>query len=140
MIEINDDLSIPMKELKFTFSRSPGPGGQNVNTSDTKATLCFNIERTRCLSPLQKMLLKGKLRRRIGKDGILRISAHDTRSQGNNRELALKRFIEIMQKALAPVMDRIHPRVPKSQKRKRTDRKKRRGQVKSLRKRPLGDD
>lgn len=140
MLEINDDLSIPLKELKFSFSRSPGPGGQHVNKASTKATLSFDIKRTRSLSQLQKMIVMGKLRRRIGKDGVLRISAHDTRSQADNRELALKRFAKLMRQALEPVMDRIRPRVPQSQKRRRIERKKRRSQVKRLRGKPRGDD
>ena len=133
MLVINDAISIPFSELKFTFSRSPGPGGQHVNKTSTKATLSFNVERTRSLSPLQKMIVKGKLRRRIGKDGILHISAHDTRSQADNRELVLKRFMELLREALEPVLDRINSRVPRSQKRRRLDDKKRRGQVKQLR-------
>lgn len=112
-----------------------------MNTASTKVTLSFNIERTRSLTGLQKMIVKGKLRRRIGKDGILRISAHDTRSQADNRELAVRRFVELLRQALEPIMDRIHPRVPRSQKRRRRDDKRKRGQVKLMRRRPKpGDD
>ncbi len=140
MLEINADLSISMSELKFTFSRSPGPGGQHVNTASTKVTLSFDLERTRSLTELQKMIVKGKLSRRIGKDGFLRLSVHETRSQADNRELAVARFVALMCQALEPVMSRIHPRVPRSQKRKRLDRKKQRSKQKLLRRQPRGSD
>lgn len=136
MLFVNENISIHEKELKFTFSRSSGPGGQHVNTADTRVTLLFDIDRSRSLTQLQKVILKGKLRRRIGKDGKLRVTARDTRSQHDNRELAVARFIELVRGALEPVMERMGTRVPRSQKRKRLQRKKRRAQVKSLRRPP----
>jgi ribosome-associated protein len=136
---INEHLTIPDEELKFTFSRSPGPGGQHVNTSSTRVTLSFDLGKTRTLTPLQKMIVQGKLRRRIGKDGVLRLSAHDTRSQADNRALAVERFVELLRGALEPVLERIRPKVSRTQKKKRLETKKRRAQVKRLRSSPLDE-
>ncbi|MGE4504461.1 MAG: alternative ribosome rescue aminoacyl-tRNA hydrolase ArfB [Desulfovibrionaceae bacterium] len=136
---INEHLTIPDEELKFTFSRSPGPGGQHVNTSSTRVTLSFDLGKTRSLSPLQKMIVQGKLRRRIGKDGVLRLSTHDTRSQADNRALAVERFVELLRGALEPVLERIRPKVSRTQKKKRLETKKRRAQVKRLRSSPLDE-
>lgn len=140
MIYINEKVSIPEKELKFTFSRSPGPGGQHVNTTATKATVFFNVDKTRSLTQLQKVSVKGKLRRRIDKNGVLRISSHSFRSQKGNREAVLDRFVELMQWALKPVTPR-KPTMPSlSSIRKRQDRKRQVSQKKRMRRTPRKEE
>lgn len=140
MIYINDRVSIPEKELKFSFSRSPGPGGQHVNTTATKATVFFNVEKTRALSELQKVSVRGKLRRRIDKAGVLRISSHSHRSQKGNRQAVLERFVELMQWALKPVAPR-KPTMPTvSSVRRIQERKRRQSEKKRMRRRPSKDE
>ncbi|WP_241667306.1 alternative ribosome rescue aminoacyl-tRNA hydrolase ArfB [Pseudodesulfovibrio senegalensis] len=140
MIQINERVSIPKKELRFSFSRSPGPGGQHVNTTATRVTVFFDVEKTRSLTELQKMVVKGKLRRRMDKKGVLRISVHDFRSQNRNRQLAVDRFVEIMREALQKVSKR-KPTIPTKGSLYRDKRvKKRRSQVKRMRRKPSMDD
>jgi ribosome-associated protein len=140
MIQINERVSIPKKELKFSFSRSPGPGGQHVNTTATRVTVFFNVEKTRSLTELQKMVVKGKLRRRMDKQGVLRISVHDFRSQIRNRQLAVDRFVELMREALQTVSRRksTMPTLGSLHRGKKV--KQRRSQVKRMRRKPNMDD
>ncbi len=140
MIYINEKVSIPEEELRFTFSRSPGPGGQHVNTTATKATVFFNVDRTRRLTELQKVSVKGKLRRRIDKNGVLRISSHSFRSQKGNRDEVLRRFVELLQWALKPVTPR-KPTMPTLSSVRRTqERKKRQADKKRMRRAPRRDE
>ncbi|WP_250645518.1 alternative ribosome rescue aminoacyl-tRNA hydrolase ArfB [Salidesulfovibrio onnuriiensis] len=140
MIYINDKVSIPEEELRFSFSRSPGPGGQHVNTTATKATVFFDVEKTRSLTQLQKVSVRGKLRRRMDKNGVLRISAHDFRSQKGNRDAVLDRFVELMRWALKPVTPR-KPTMPTLSSVRRTqDRKRRLAEKKRMRRSPRRDD
>lgn len=138
-IQINERVSIPEKELKFKFSRSPGPGGQHVNTAATKVTVFFNIDKTRSLTQLQKVSVKGKLRRRIDGKGVLQVSAHDFRSQQGNRKAAVDRFVELMQWALKPVTPRKATMPSLSSIRKQKQSKARRSQTKRMRKSPKSD-
>ncbi|WP_041720807.1 alternative ribosome rescue aminoacyl-tRNA hydrolase ArfB [Pseudodesulfovibrio piezophilus] len=136
MIRINDNLTLPDDEIRFINSRSSGPGGQHVNTTDTRVTLLFNIEKSRSLTPLQKVAIKGKLRRRIDKRGVFRVTSQKFRSQKTNKDSAIERFVELMQWALTPVMPRKDTAVPKSAKRRRLDRKRRTSERKQQRKTP----
>lgn len=130
MIKITDRVCIPFDEIRFITSRSSGPGGQHVNTADTRVTLLFDVEKTDSLSRFEKVAVKGKLRRRIDKRGVLQVSSQKFRSQKRNKEAAIDRFIELMQWALKPVTPRKGTSVPKSAKRRRLERKKRTKQKK----------
>ncbi|QJB55258.1 alternative ribosome rescue aminoacyl-tRNA hydrolase ArfB [Pseudodesulfovibrio sp. zrk46] len=136
MIRITETCIIPYEEIRFITSRSSGPGGQHVNTADTRVTLLFNVDKSSALSQLQKVAVKGKLRRRIDKRGVLRVTSQRFRSQKSNKDSAIERFVELMQWALKPVTVRKETRVPKSAKRKRLDRKKRTAERKKQRKMP----
>jgi len=87
-------------ELHFTFSRSSGPGGQNVNKVNTKVTLRFNIAESALLDEEQKVLLLDKLKNWINKDGDLIIISQTTRSQLKNREEAIQKFYDLLNLAL----------------------------------------
>lgn len=137
---IMDGVNIPLSELSFSFSRSSGPGGQHVNTSDTRVTLSFDVAHSGSLTQLQRMIVNGKLKRRINKDGVLRLSCSSARSQKANREACVERFVRLLREALEPVLERIETRVPKSSKRKRLDRKKQRASIKKYRGRPNSSD
>lgn len=136
MLRITDTVIIPYEELRFTTSRSSGPGGQHVNTTETRVSLLFDVDRSASLTQLQKVAVKGKLRRRIDKRGVLSVHSQKFRSQKSNKDSAIERFVELMQWALKPVTQRKDTRVPKSAKRKRLERKKRTSQRKQWRKTP----
>ena len=136
MIRITNKVIIPYEEIRFITSRSSGPGGQHVNTADTRVTLLFNVDKSPSLSQLQKVAVKGKLRRRINKRGVLQVTSQKFRSQKSNKDSAIERFVELMQWALKPVIKRKDTAVPKSAKRKRLDRKKRTAERKQQRKKP----
>jgi len=136
MLKITDRIVIPYEEIRFITSRSSGPGGQHVNTADTRVTLLFNVEETGSLSEFQKRRVKSKLQRRINKLGVLQVTSQKFRSQKSNKDAAIERFIELMQWALKPVVPRKKTAVPRSAKRKRLDGKKRTSQKKHNRKLP----
>jgi len=96
MIRITDELSIPRDELKFTASRSSGPGGQHVNKASTRVTLGFDVINSPSLTSEQKQLVLDGLATRISKKGILRVISQKTRSQAANKEVALERFIDLL--------------------------------------------
>ena len=136
MIRITHNVVIPYDEIRFITSRSSGPGGQNVNTADTRVTLLFDLEHSPSLTQLQKIAAKGKLRRRIDKRGILSVTSQKFRSQKTNKDSAIERFVELMRWALEPVRPRKETAVPKSAKRKRLERKSQTADKKRMRKTP----
>jgi ribosome-associated protein len=99
-LKITQHIEIPIDELEFRFSRSSGPGGQNVNRLETKVELRFDILRSPSLGEEDQRLLLERLKGRIGKDGCVRITAQDSRSQWKNKELAIDRFITLLDKHL----------------------------------------
>ncbi|MBI9081771.1 MAG: aminoacyl-tRNA hydrolase [Pseudodesulfovibrio sp.] len=136
MLKITDRIVIPYEEIRFITSRSSGPGGQHVNTADTRVTLLFNVKESGSLSDFQKKKVMDKLHGRINQLGVLQVTSQQFRSQKSNKDSAIERFIELMQWALKPVVPRKKTVVPRRTKLKRLDGKKRRGQKKHNRKRP----
>lgn len=130
MIHINDQLSIPKHELNFTASRSSGPGGQHVNKASTRVTLRFDLANSPSLTPDQKQLLLERLPTRISKQGVLRVVSQKTRSQTANREVALERFVELLQQALELRPKRKPTKVPAAAKQKRLADKKHQSHLK----------
>jgi len=120
-------------ELRFRFSRSGGPGGQNVNKLETRVELLFDVMNSPGLSDAQKRRIVTSLKNKIDSDGILRIVSNESRSQFTNREAAVERFIGILTKALEKKKKRVKTRVPKGAKERRLEGKKKRGKVKKLR-------
>ena len=130
MININDQLSIPQDELSFTASRSSGPGGQHVNKVSTRVTLRFDVVNSPSLTLDQKELILTRLATRISKEGVLRVVSQKTRSQAANRELALERFVRLLQEALEKRPERKPTKVPAAAKQKRLTDKRHRSQLK----------
>ena len=134
MIEITKNISIGEDELRFVFSRSSGPGGQNVNKVSSRVTVFFDVAGSENLSEWQKKRIFGKLKSRISKDGVLHVHCQKSRTQGENRRLVVERLGELLRSALVRKPVRKKTRVSKAAKMRRVDEKKRRGEVKKLRK------
>ncbi len=133
MVEIHEQLTIPDEELSFEFSRSGGPGGQNVNKVSTKATLLFDVASSPSLTDEQRSRIMSRLRTRITKAGILRVTSQRHRTQRANREAALERFAELIREALRRKRPRRRTRVPRAARERRLQEKKRRGDLKRRR-------
>ena len=130
MIRITDQVLIPEDEISFTASRSSGPGGQHVNKASTRVTLRFDLANSPSLTPEQKKLLLEQLATRISKQGVLRVVSQKTRSQALNREIALERFVELLQQALELRPKRKVTKPRAAAKEKRLAHKKHRGYLK----------
>lgn len=101
-MQINRSLTLPLEEVQLRFSRSGGPGGQNVNTRETRVEAVFDVAASTALGPRQRERLLARLGGRLDSDGRLRVVASEERSQLQNRELALGRLREILAEALRP--------------------------------------
>ena len=130
MIEVTDQISIPKQELRFTASRSGGPGGQHVNKVSTRVSLWFDVANSPSLSDEQKQLIFRRLTTRINKQGVLQVVAQQGRSQMTNRARAIERFVELLRKALKKKKMRRPTRIPRAAKERRLMEKKARGRVK----------
>jgi len=133
-LRVTRSVAIPERELTWRFSRSSGPGGQSVNTADSRVELSLDVARTSALGPIQRARALERLSRRLV-DGVLTVRASDHRSQLRNREAALERMAKILAGALAPPPPRRRPTRPSrgSVERRLAD-KKRRSRTKQLRK------
>jgi ribosome-associated protein len=134
MIRINDAVSISKGDIIYRFSRSSGPGGQNVNKLNTRVTLLFDIANSRGLSREQKQLVFDQLSSRISDDGFLTVVSQMHRTQSANRKSAQNRLVELLKAALRDMPVRKETGVPHGEKRKRLLRKRRRSEIKQMRK------
>jgi ribosome-associated protein len=140
MPRIKDDLTIDDDELRFEFARSSGPGGQNVNKVETKVRLLFDLKGSRSLTPHQRSRIAERLSTRITKDGILHVSSQRHRSREANRKATVDRFVELLAEALIEDEPRVKTRVPKTQRKKRLESKRRRSRKKAMRGRVNEDE
>ena len=135
-LPVRGPLVLPARELHWRFSRSSGPGGQGVNTADSRVELSFDLAR----SPSVPTHLRDRAVRRLEArlvDGVLTIVASEHRSQLQNRDAARKRLVETLRAALAPDPPKRRPTRPTAgSQRRRLDAKTRRGATKRLRGRP----
>ena len=132
-LKITKTLVIPSKEIKWRFSRSSGPGGQNVNKIESRVEIIFDLEDSKVLNDYQKEILKRNLKNKLVNNS-LRLAVQEHRNQLLNRQLALLKFTSIIKNALnKPFKLRKSTQPTKASKKKRVDVKKKRGELKKSR-------
>lgn len=132
MIEITPSLHIDERELQIDFVRASGPGGQNVNKVATAAQLRFDVNASSLSEDVRRRLIR-LAGNRVTTEGVLLIEAKRFRTQEQNREDAVQRFVELVRKALIPPKPRKQTRPTAASKAKRIKAKKLRGDTKRLR-------
>lgn len=132
-LRVSRSILVPERELRWKFSRSSGPGGQSVNTADSRVELRLDLRATTALGPVQQARALERLADRLV-DGVLVVTASEHRSQLRNREAALERLAEILAEAVAPPPPRRRPTRPgRGAVERRLADKKRRAQTKRFR-------
>ena len=132
-LKITKKLVIPSNEIKWRFSRSSGPGGQNVNKIESRVEIIFNLEDSKVLNYYQKAILKNNLKNKLVKNN-LQLAVQEHRSQLLNRQLALLKLSSIIKDGLnKPFKFRRSTKPTKASQKKRVELKKKRGELKKNR-------
>ena len=132
-LRVSRSVVVPPHELSWRFSRSSGPGGQGVNTSDSRVELSLDLTATTALGPVQRERALRRLDHRLV-EGVLTVTASEHRSQLRNREAALARMADLLRAAVAPPTPPRRPTRPsRAAVERRIAEKKRRGEVKKQR-------
>jgi ribosome-associated protein len=126
-------IEIPEEELVFKFSRSGGPGGQNVNKVNTRVTVFFDVANTASFSDVQKKRILRRLATRADKNGVVRVVSQRYRTQKANRAAAVERLGELLEEAMKRKAVRKKTKVPEYARQKRLEEKKRRSMLKKQR-------
>ncbi len=138
-LEVSPALTIPSSELGWRFSRSSGPGGQHVNTTDSRVELSWNVEGSAALSEGQRLILLTRLGRRLIA-GVLTVTSSEQRSQLRNREIALAKLAELVAESLAPEPARRRATKPtRGSSRRHRVAKEQRAATKRQRRRPAAE-
>ena len=129
-LKIKSKLEIPVKELQWRFSRSSGSGGQNVNKTDSRVEIIFDVRESKALTPYQKHRIISQDKTKLI-NGCICIAVQEKRTQYQNRQLALQRLISTLQDLLKQLPKKRRETIPTlSSQRKRVEAKKKRGQLK----------
>ncbi|WP_432492335.1 alternative ribosome rescue aminoacyl-tRNA hydrolase ArfB [Kineococcus gypseus] len=137
-VRVGPAVTVPAAELTERFSRSSGPGGQGVNTTDSRVELSFDLARSAAFPEHLRERALARLSSRLA-GGVLTVVASEHRSQLRNREAALERLRELLRDAVAPAPPARRPTKPtRGSQRRRLEGKRQRGEVKRLR-RSTGD-
>ena len=139
-LQITQELIIPSNEIKWRFSRSSGPGGQNVNKIESQVEIIFNILKSKTLNPYQKSLLLKKFNNKIF-NGCISIKVQEKRSQLKNRQIAIHRLSAVIKDILLSEKKVRKVTTPtKSSQKRRVESKKKRGKLKLNRQNKLEQD
>jgi len=125
-----------ISELSFKAVRSSGAGGQNVNKVSSKVVLTFDLINSQSLSDEEKERSQKKLKSKLTLDGILILNCDEDRSQLKNKEIVIKRFLELIEKSLVIPKERKATKIPKSVIEKRLKDKSTNSEIKQNRKKP----
>lgn len=128
-------LTVPAAELLEQFSRASGPGGQGVNTTDSRVQLSLDLASTSALTDVQRARVLERLAGRLT-GTVLTIAAEEHRAQRRNRAAARERLAALLREALAPPVTRRPTRPTRGSKRRRLQAKRQRSETKAQRKRP----
>jgi len=132
-LKITETLVIPSNEIKWRFSRSSGPGGQNVNKIESRVEIIFNLEDSKVLNDYQKAILKINLKDKLLKNSLC-LAVQEHRNQLLNRKLALIKFSSIIKDGLnKPFKFRKSTKPTQASQKKRIEFKKKRGELKKSR-------
>lgn len=140
MSELTLDISILSPWIEARFSRSPGPGGQNVNKVNTRVTLLFDFVSCTELSDAQKTRILARLSTRISSDGRLRVVSRRERTQLRNRRAAEARLRELLAEATHEAKTRRPTRPTAGSRERRLAGKRKRSEIVRARRRPTADD
>ena len=129
-LTVNSKLQIPVSEIQWRFSRSSGAGGQNVNKTDSRVEIVFNVSESKTLTPFQKHRISIQDEVKLI-NGSICIAVQDKRTQYQNRQLALSRLASTLRELLKPPPKKRKKTIPtRSSEKKRIESKKRRGELK----------
>ncbi|WP_311215462.1 MULTISPECIES: alternative ribosome rescue aminoacyl-tRNA hydrolase ArfB [unclassified Arthrobacter] len=134
-LDISPTVTVPASELSWRFSRSSGPGGQHVNTTDSRAELMWNVAKTAALTDGQLQLLLRRLGPKLV-DGVITVTASEERSQLRNREIALAKLADIVRAGLVPEVIRRRSKPTRGSARRHRAAKELRSATKQQRSRP----
>lgn len=140
LLQITGGVAIPLAELHFRFSRSGGPGGQNVNRVETRVELLFDLLNSAGLTGREKAQILDRLKGYVDKEGILHLFAQSARSQLQNREEAIARFRKLLAFALRPRKARRPTRPGPAARERRLRAKRGRSERKRQRERPKANE
>ncbi len=139
-LQMNQKLIIPTSEIQLRFSRSSGPGGQNVNKIESQVEIIFNIQKSKVLTSFQKNLLLNKIKNKII-NGCISIKVKEKRTQLKNRQLAIQKLTSLVEDIIMSEQKVRKVTSPtKSSQRRRVEEKKKRGEVKRNRQNKLEQD
>ena len=133
MIEIKKGIVVSEGELVFKFSRSAGPGGQNVNKVNSRVTVFFDVASCASFSDAQKRRILERLSTRADKRGVIRVVSQRYRTQKANRRVAVERLVQLLRESLRKKTARKETAVPQWAKQRRLEGKRRRSILKRQR-------
>lgn len=140
MLTVNDKIAVPLAEFDFTFARSSGPGGQNVNKVNTKVTLRWNVVSSPSLASDVRVRFCAKYGRRVTKDGDFILHSQRFRNQGRNVADCLTKLRDMLLQVAEAPQKRKPTRRTRGSKERRLSNKRRTSQAKQLRRKPSSDD
>lgn len=139
-LHVTESLQIPWRELSFHATRAGGAGGQHVNKTSTRIELRWSVAESPALTPEQRDLLLDRLARRIDRAGRIRVVSDERRSQSQNREAAVERLVRLLAAALHVARPRKKTRPTRASVKRRIEGKKRRSEIKKVRRPPRPDE